>query len=571
MTEVAPGDLDENGDYIGHNNGTTCTSCHTHVSGFSPSGGTPAAPHDTQPFVDNCIYCHVADGAGNVDFAAVIPDSQCEQCHTPLGVLKSGFPAAPNVVTHSAVASGTEKYVYNNSCVDCHNPMYEQTNLKGILSTLPGSVVAGSTVEFTAVSGTDSLADGPPFDENVCEICHTMTNHHRYDGSAPADNDQNGYIGHFDGQQCTQCHTHLESFAPGWGGPHPQANTDCSICHLNQETGESDLKGLHNNNCQTCHVSGFDGTFLGPLGTWDQECSGCHNPSITETRNLQTPTKGHRCVVCHGEQRSTTNKISIHADHTDKTNCVVCHSFTPSTNVQIGSGSKENCHLCHDISMDDTGLKEIHKKMVPKGTSCQECHADGRPSVDVFPGDPVGGATVVCEICHSHQSPNEFRDRSEDLHRLHLGQRMDCGFCHADAILQDDQEPMPDLDDDRRMSARNRDTFGVCFFCHRGDESADCMLCHTATSTDLHKRHVSDQWQWCYNCHDGDDQRPTGALPPVTQPAEACIMCHVEKVYNDTLPIGIHEKHASRNKCYSCHQTIPQFFYWPDIWLSVGP
>jgi hypothetical protein len=742
MAAVAPGDLDANGNYVGHNNGTRCTDCHTHVGGFAPTGGTPAAPHDTQSFVDNCNFCHVDDGAGNIDFAAAIPDSKCEQCHTPTGSLKSSFPTAPDVLTHSDV-NGTGKYTYNYGCVDCHNPMFQQTNIKGIRSTLAGSVVPGSNVVFTALSGSDSFADGPPFNENVCETCHTQTNHHRYDGSAPADSDQSGnYIGHNDGSDCTTCHahanafvptltppppphdgfdcavchtvdatgnlldavvgaqidntkcngchapgspdaanggsdikvdthysdtysdpttrqlvslncvechnpmrdqvnfrgqtnlafirsdirgnpvafealtgpysfaadsampadmsaanyvcntchtqtnhhqsdgtapggqshndgadctachTHDSGFTPGLGGPHPQATTDCSICHLNQETQEADLQGIHNNQCDLCHVSGFDGTFLGPLGTWNGECSACHNPNVSETGNLATPTKGHRCVVCHGQQQTISDVESIHKKHTDKANCVVCHGFIPDVGTEIGSGNREICHLCHGSAYDGTAVTDLHKKMVPKGVSCLECHGDTRPPVDVFPGTPVGNATVVCDICHTDKNPDEFLSNSEGLHKKHVGKGLDCGFCHADANLQDDRDPMPPLDDSRRALVDRSGQYTECAFCHPGGRSAD--------ATTVHKKHVNKMWQWCYNCHDGSDQRPVGLVPPVTQPSEACVMCHSGRQYNDTFPFNIHKKHEKKAKvkCYACHQTSPQFSDWPEAWLA---
>ncbi len=212
---MAPGDLDAGNNYIGHFDGMKCTDCHPHTDGFAPTGGVPAPPHDTDPFINNCDYCHVS----KTDFSSPIPDSKCEQCHTPGGVLKPGFPTAPDVLTHSDV-NGSGNYTYNNKCVDCHNPMFAQPNLKFIKPTLSASVIPGSKIIFTAYAGANSFADGPPHGENVCETCHTQTNHHRYDGSAPADNNVSGYIGHYDGSDCTSCHIHSGGFKPSCGACH---------------------------------------------------------------------------------------------------------------------------------------------------------------------------------------------------------------------------------------------------------------------------------------------------------------------------------------------------------------
>ncbi len=387
--------------------------------------------------------------------------------------------------------------------------------------------------------------------DGICEVCHTETKYHRGDPSGDHD--------HFPGVNCSNCHKHSDYFQPTGITDHPQTVTDCSNCHLNRTTQEPDLLGVHEFDCQKCHPElDFSRTILGELGTFQGDCFECHNPNIVETGNMETPTKGHRCVVCHGEQESTTNIMDIHEEHTEKANCVVCHGFIPDVGTEIGSGNREICHLCHRTSEDSASIRELHQEMVPEGLSCLECHGGERPPIDVFPGPVVGNSTVVCEICHRDESPSKFKNGS-GLHQEHVGEKLDCGYCHADAILQDDREPMPALDDERRALV-NRSGFNECRFCHEGGEDAG--------RREVHKKHVAKEWQWCYNCHEGDDQRPIGLAPPVTQPSEACGMCHDDERYRETFPFDIHEKHADKNKCYACHQTMPQFFDWPEVWLS---
>jgi len=79
---------------------------------------------------------------------------------------------------------------------------------------------------------------------------------------------------------------------------------------------------------------------------------------------------------------------------------------------------------------------------------------------------------------------------------------------------------------------------------------------------------VGDAAVVCDICHAGSDDRPLGLAPPVTQPSEACGMCHDHKRYKDDFPFKIHKRHAGRSKCYTCHQTMPQLFDWPEIWLN---
>ena len=167
------------------------------------------------------------------------------------------------------------------------------------------------------------------------------------------------------------------------GSSHPQAITDCSNCHLNPGSGEADIQLVHGFDCGLCHTgAGFSSTFLGPTGTWQGECGECHAPHIAETAFLEEPTKGHRCVACHGVQMDTSNITNIHKKHAERANCVVCHGFIPDVGTEIGSGSKAICQTCH-TGTPEFDLEKVHEKHVPEGVSCLECHGGVRPPVDV--------------------------------------------------------------------------------------------------------------------------------------------------------------------------------------------
>ena len=137
-------------------------------------------------------------------------------------------------------------------------------------------------VEFTAPSGPGSFADGPPHNENICEICHTQTQYHLNDGST---------VEHHDGpagDPCTNCHTHLEGFAPPVGGssadtPH-DGITDCTLCH---DPGTYVAGAtLDNNKCLACHdgVTATDADLHFAAGQ-GSNCTDCHNPMRAQTGN----------------------------------------------------------------------------------------------------------------------------------------------------------------------------------------------------------------------------------------------------------------------------------------------
>ena len=66
-----------------------------------------------------------------------------------------------------------------------------------------------NTIVNTTRRGTGSLGDGAPRDENMCESCHSLTGHNRYDNVGGGD-----HIDNVDrtGSYCMICHDHNESF-----------------------------------------------------------------------------------------------------------------------------------------------------------------------------------------------------------------------------------------------------------------------------------------------------------------------------------------------------------------------
>ena len=342
----------------------------------------------------------------------------------------------------------------------------------------------------------------------------------------------------------------------GFGGPHPQANTDCGNCHLGVD-GSPDLTGIHGNDCASCHPDGFATTILGPIEPGMKSAATATTRSSSRPATWTSRPRGIAAwLVTDISSRSTTSRRFTRIMRKLPT----AWSATASSPIW-GSRSGRVIDRVVPIAIEAVGRQrqKIHKKHVDKGLSCLECHDGMPPPVDVVEGPPVGGASNICEICHRNESPGEFRDDSEDLHERHTKEMLDCGSCHAQANLQDDRDPMPTLDDPVR-ALLNRQGNNECRHCHRRGEDG--------SSREVHEKHVASQWQWCYNCHEGDDPRPVGDAPPVTEPTEACRLCHSGESYRDTFPFDIHDRHAKEAKCYACHQTVPQLFDWPKAWLG---
>ncbi len=422
---TAPGDLN-GGTYVGHYDGNNCTNCHPHTGGFKPSIELPP-PHNTTEFTSNCNYCHV-DGQS---YTSPIPDSKCEQCHTPLGALKASFTTAPDVLTHSDI-NGSGKYTYSFTCVACHDPMHAQTNLKLVRSTLGGSIVPGSNIVFTAFTGVSSFADGAPHNENVCETCHSQTNHHWYNGSAPSDN-TNGYTGHSDSENCITCHTHVNGFVHGGG-----AGTGCDSCHghdagygeftggkgtyvshsTHTEDDADDLKGPHID-CMTCHKAGnfpyfktgtdSDGDGKISLSETDV-CDTCHSPGgaydgINDTK-----------IGAKNNWANGVYNVNILASGKEKW-CAGCHDNSPSIiqgvsapNVigdeDAGYGYYKTGHgLPNDETYPFSGAQGA-------GTGCLDCHSGEKQHIDGVARTYVPDSTYLTydPVSASYQDGYRLKD-----------------------------------------------------------------------------------------------------------------------------------------------------------------
>jgi hypothetical protein len=450
---TAPGGQD-------HNNGMNCTICHRHDNAFLPSA-SPAPPHDTPEFLTHCDYCHVTAS----DYTSPIPDSKCEQCHTPNGVLKVANPAvfgtAPDVLTHSDI-NGSGKYTYTNACVDCHNPMFGSTNIKLVRTSISSSVIQGSNIVFTAVSGQGSFADGPPFKENVCETCHTLTNHHRYDGSAPADSNQSGYIGHNDGAKCTFCHSHDNAFIPGSGA--------CGSCHdLPPATG-SHLKhfGPNSSNLAAYGDTGITQDYV-PQGTQGTEyimnCGNCHPIDITHHMNdIPNPGGGQAEIELYNPNAPAGSLKALNppsATYTPGTTVL-----TDSRGMKYTEGRCDNVY-CHSVTMGVT------TGPIPE------------PTPYVFP--PVYNPpwqSLVTETTFYSTTPVWGSSSDSD--------GMMCNNCHGNPVTTDSATVSAGAGDTHQWIGDSG--YGNLHAWNMGFDPLQCNTCHyeTVTATALWSRDASD-------------------------------------------------------------------------------
>ena len=126
-------------------------------------------------------------------------------------------------------------------------------NLAFIRRTIRGHqiVFEQRTGQYSFASDSSKPADMAT-DNYVCNACHTQTNHHQNDGTAP------GNQSHYDGQNCSTCHAHTAGFKHNTTVPAPHNTTACTACHT--PTDYIPNAAIANTKCQACHDAGAPGT-----------------------------------------------------------------------------------------------------------------------------------------------------------------------------------------------------------------------------------------------------------------------------------------------------------------------
>lgn len=413
-----------------------CKECHaprneglgqlgTHPVGFTyPAGeGEFPAAGDLSPLVLKndrleCLTCHAvhyadsggaSDGAGDgMLLRAANDETLCRTCHS-------------NHIIHTP--SGD----WQPTCPDCHDTHdLDNTNLTLVGATVHNLTLgADQPVVFTARTGPGSFSDGDPVaNDGICQVCHTATSYHRYDGSGAA---------HNEGTDCVTCHPHDAGFMPTGG--------DCTSCHgAAQDNGDGIPAGgrravvgefpvddahahygteLSNDACLVCHsldthMDGYvelvdpdDGTIYRFVEVEDLAsdpdvsdfCAGCHdadgatnlaaptdpfgngNPPPDVAAKFQGTLQWEEWYgdFCFG-QAATFRQVNSHHDISDTD--------------QSFSGAKIECLSCHGAHTSSAAqpVADPFATTTPWAGSnnefCLSCHGGGSSPLD--PGFPAG-------------------------------------------------------------------------------------------------------------------------------------------------------------------------------------
>ncbi|MFQ5429742.1 MAG: cytochrome c3 family protein [Phycisphaerae bacterium] len=585
------------GSGVPHNDGADCTSCHPHDSGFLPVGGS------------SCIACHSSpqgprpavvnpDGSGGHHLlGGVLTDADCVECHdtsqhqggtvrlwtdpanpggASFGVdgtavqLDSFCAACHDGMTHPTIH--TPQSAWNPSCTECHE-LHDPANAN--LSLVRDSVhnqtlVQDFPVVFTSTTGANSFDDGDPaVNDGICQVCHTSTTYHRYDGSG---------VPHNDGADCTACHPHPDGFMPTAGS--------CSDCHATAQGGRRPVVGefalashhlqgtlLDDADCVVCHE--MTQHQQGQVRLFDVD-----NPATVITLNgdpTTTPAEALKleafCLACHdangagGAAPFTDGIMPMPID--PAVWAAASHKLGGAAGQMtcFGDGETTGCH--------GTGHGSAKRKLLAPADASQ-------PPVA---GDPLREEEGMCYTCHDSDGPAAADIQSQfalaNHHNVSAvdqtdGSRVECTDCHdphaaaSAALLKN-----PDTG-----AAWTGSGVDFCLVCHDGSPPAGVAFPAGSSGTGYDKSafvgttHASSLGaDACRQCHENHGSAYRSMLlneyviTDNNTYAEAdyatCWICHDANtiVFGNNQFENLHKKHVQGQKapCIICHDTHAGF------------
>ncbi|MEW6251529.1 MAG: cytochrome c3 family protein [Planctomycetota bacterium] len=570
-----------------HHPGADCTACHTHAAGFAAAGAS------------SCIACHAqaqgprpaivrADGGGgHVLAGGRLTDPDCVVCHdtsahrqgqvrlwtqpgsaaAAFGLTGQAAQLNPFCTTcHGSAAIHTTGTGWTPACTECHHVHSPDNQNRALVAPQIRNRTLGDgmPVVFTARTGAGSFSPGGGARTGVCQVCHTATLHHRYNGAG---------IPHREGSDCATCHAHTRGFIPAGG-------TSCIGCHATPQGGRRAV--LDEFGLASHHVGA--------------------NPTDAD------------CLVCHDISQHQQGTVRLrNVDDPNNPAAVVAVSGNPLTNLATAKTLEPFCLACHDNDAAG-GAAPFSTGTMPKPidaanwaaaahqavqTTCLGdgetfgCHATGHGSLKrkllapwqggqaPVAGDPLREEEGQCYTCHDADGPagTNVQAHFELLshHKVSSleqadGSRIECTHCHDPHAARSDR------------LLRNPDTGAAwtgsgeafCLTCHDGAPPAGVAFPPTAPGTGWDKSAFAGTThstalgeRSCRHCHTPHGAANAALLSKRYETADytmyapggseyaACWQCHSESAlmtqtnaFSDN-----HEVHVNWAKapCILCH------------------
>ena len=442
--------------------------------------------------------------AGSGHLLRRTPGSQlCIDCH--------------NLQTHSSQNTTTNYGNWALDCLTCHTP-HETTNIYLIREQIETpssgtkSVVfqvddkAGGTNPNNSYLGDTSGPSNTPYDDGVCEVCHTQTTHWRNDTSG-------GDHSHSQNARCVTCHEHEGGFkgkacnachsAPSTAGAHQTHYGIATVPTVYEETTVQTTAADYGFPCAKCHTgTGHpNDTHAGTLGdpfqveiVFDTTTTPA-NPGGTYNQIYPDATQ----VGPDGRYWSWTSSL---AGTDGQCGNLYCHSnasplggsnvfATPQWNE-----SSTGCNFCHDVGGSPTGLSAahaIHTNDTGYAFECANCHdattdlasdtvvsdkrfhVDADKTLDFDPGIDSNAGTYdsgahTCDDIYCHSNGVSLTGPWTTNPTPAWTGSTDCGSCHGGAV------------GDSTVQATGKHTNHINNSALMG-VNYDCEDCHSATAS----------------------------------------------------------------------------------------
>lgn len=340
-----------------------------------------------------------AGGAGEGDLLKRSPEETCHACHKT----DKNAPGDSNAIrSHNSANIGSTKWSSSGGwgvpggkygeflCTTCHTA-HDTGNIYLLRETIltPNGSNWGSSgspsvnPQFRKKKksrnpdpGSSGGAMGDDSDSHtsssrICEVCHSITSHHRYNTSGQADGRS-----HFNDWDCTACHSHKRGFKGGGSGkahtthltegygPKMTCDSGGLGCHGDQAPPVfGDGQDLANTTvCDPCHSKNgyYNGlnSVNGSVGAKDNWPDGVYNAGALK------PGKEKWCAGCHDDVPSVISGISapnVIGNETGaytygtgwgfyKTGHGLPSSQTYPASGGVSAGAGKGCLDCHDAT-----------------------------------------------------------------------------------------------------------------------------------------------------------------------------------------------------------------------------
>lgn len=323
----------------------------------------------------------------------------CQTCHTPhntsnIFLIKEKIKFPDGTSMPSQLTESTVDFRYRSS-----------------VDASPGLLPVYTNANYVMGNDETTATGRPSTSQRVCEVCHSLTKHHRYNTSNQTDG-----LTHKNAQQCTGCHYHTLGFIkPGEGG------ASCDNCHptitapMLGNTATADGKSQYHMVMENVDIT----TITSGTGTSNNGIGTSNKYPAEPTPAASSPHR--RCLMCHAEMEN----------------------FSPKKNAGSPGRAYNLRKSITSAPSNQTDISQLTNTDYDKGTSsgiCTSCHqnqqtkdATHQTTADNTTYTPVINPALFTNSPHNYtvDVTNAFGDNTTF--------KANCVKCHNDTLTKDKQ------------------------------------------------------------------------------------------------------------------------------------